>query len=290
MKREISQNRRFIIKTLVPIYFIIISGAPIIILSIFINYLSTPILYYLSPLLILLYFIFYASFAIILSKLTKNKSISGKFPRDLGHNIYGPRRLYSFCWTSIYYFTPLYHLILSWPLFKKVVLRGFGYNGSIDITLYPDTWLRDINLLNIESDVYLSNRSTIGTNMCLKDGSIIVFPITLKKGVMIGHLAMIGPGVIVENNVEISVGCSIGIKTKIGERSKIGPCCAIHHGVRIGSDVEIGAHVYIGSSVIIGNGLKIPNGAIIPTGAIIRRQEDLNSFISSETNINDHST
>src|SRR5258708_7673912 len=56
----------------------------------------------------------------------------GKFPRDLKHPVYGPRRLYGLCWTSLYYNSPVYYLALTIPVLRKVAFRLFGYKGDLD--------------------------------------------------------------------------------------------------------------------------------------------------------------
>lgn len=220
----------------------------------------------------------------LLSRPFQAGIIKGVFPRDVRFPVYAMRKCYGICWTSVYYFKPVYSIILSIPFLKAITFRLFGYKGSLNFIIYPDSWIRDLSILKIEKGVYISNRATIGTNMCLKEGDIIVLPVKLGYGSMIGHLAMIGPGVNIEDNVEISVGCSIGIKTNIGKNSKVGPCCAIHHRVRIGENVEVGAHVYIGNRVVIKDNLIIPNGTIIPNGETLNSQEDVRKYISSETN------
>jgi hypothetical protein len=100
--------------------------------------------------------------------------VPGKFPRDTGHFVYGPRRLYGLLWTLLYYSGPLYWLILTVKPLKSLVLRAFGYTGSLNFVVYPDTWIRDLPFLRIRDGAYLSNKATIGTNICLPDGTIVV--------------------------------------------------------------------------------------------------------------------
>ena len=105
------------------------------------------------------------------------------------------RRLYGICWTSVYYFKPVYGIILSIPWSKTIVFRLFGYKGALDISIYPDTWIRDLPMLRVESGAYIANRATLGTNINLVDGNTIIGNITLKKGSMVGHLTKVGMGV-----------------------------------------------------------------------------------------------
>ncbi len=209
----------------------------------------------------------------------------GKFPRDLAHPVYGPRRLYGLCWTFIYYFSPLYHLCLSIPLLKRFLFGLFGYKGASNFIVYPDTWIRDLPILNVGEGAYLSNKATMGTNMCLKSGHIMVDSITVGKGALIGHLALIAPGVIVMDDAEVGVATAVGIRTRLQEKVKIAPECFINHGVDLGAGVEVGGRSYIGIRAVIREGIRVPAGANIPAGAIINTQDEMDKYLSSETSI-----
>jgi carbonic anhydrase/acetyltransferase-like protein (isoleucine patch superfamily) len=225
-----------------------------------------------------IYVFIYVIVAGALARVTRRAIISGKYPRDLGHEVYGPRRLYGLCWTAIYYCPPIYHAVLSVPLLKHIVLRLFGYRGSLDVTLYPDTWIRDLPLLDISEGVYPSNKATIGTNMCLTDGSIIVASIAIGRQSMVGHLVMLAPGVVLGERVEVGVGTAVGLKVRIGDGTSIGPCCVIHHGARIGQRCQVGSASHVGTKAIISDGITIPFGAVVPPRASIRTQEQANAL------------
>jgi acetyltransferase-like isoleucine patch superfamily enzyme len=217
----------------------------------------------------------FVTFAGLLSLPFQRAVIAGQFPRKLDHAVYGARRLYGLCWTAVYYSGPIYQLALSIPAVKKLVLRLFGYRGSLDVTLYADTWIRDLPLLRIGKGAYLSNKATIGTNICLQNGDIMVDTVEVGDGALVGHLTMLGPGCIIGKNAEVGVGCAIGIKAQIGEGTRISPSTTIYHGARIGKDVQIGPMVYVGACVRIADGLRIPAGARIPDRAVIASADDL---------------
>ncbi len=219
----------------------------------------------------------------LISLLGRKGIKRGKFPRETTHPIYGKRRIYGLCWTQIFYFKPIYSIVLSIPIFKHVVFRLFGYKASTDITIYPDTWVRDLPLLKFEKGTYLSNRATIGSNICLNDGSILVDGITTGESAMIGHLVMVAPGCKVGAKSEVGVGTALGIKTRMGASSIIKPTCAVNHGVIIGDNCDIGPHTYLGLKSIIGNNIVLPPGSNIPNGATILNQEEANKYYSSET-------
>jgi acetyltransferase-like isoleucine patch superfamily enzyme len=211
--------------------------------------------------------------------------VAGKFDRDLGDPIYGKRRVYGLCWTAIYYCPPVYHFVLAVPWLKRATLRLFGYRGSLDVAMYPDTWIRDLPLLELASGAYLSNKATIGTNMCLPGGKIIVAPVSVGRNAMVGHLAMIAPGVVLGEGVEMGVGSAVGIRTLIGPRSTIGPCAVVYHGVRIGAGCHIGGACSIGSKSVIADGITIPFGTVVPPRSRIASQGDVESLRSDEPHL-----
>jgi carbonic anhydrase/acetyltransferase-like protein (isoleucine patch superfamily) len=181
----------------------------------------------------------------------------GKVRRDLNNRLYFHRRLYSLCWTAVYYNKPAYYFSLTVPLFKWMVFRLFGYRGSMNFTIYPDTWIRDLPLLRFEDGVYVSNRATLGTNMVLSNGFLLVGKITLRANALVGHLAMLAPGVMLEPRAEVGVGTGIGIRTTLETGAFVAPCCMIEHGVRIGKNAAVGGHSYVGSGSKICDRVKL---------------------------------
>jgi UDP-3-O-[3-hydroxymyristoyl] glucosamine N-acyltransferase len=220
-----------------------------------------------------------------LSRITISAVIPGLFPRELSHKVYGPRRLYALCWTSVFYFTPLYYLCVSFSFLKNFLFRLFGYKGQLDFTIAPDVWTRDLPLLNLESKAYVANKCTLGTNICLSNNKTLVGQVSIGKGSMVGHMSMIAPGVVLGDNVDLGVGNAVGIRTRIDSKTHAGPVVSIHHGVHIKENVEIGACSYVGLRAVIGPNIKLPAGANIPAGAVIEQQADVDQYFSSESRI-----
>ncbi|MFT7485030.1 MAG: NDP-sugar pyrophosphorylase family protein [Candidatus Paceibacteria bacterium] len=212
----------------------------------------------------------YAIGAALLSVPYQASVRPGKFERDLGTKLYADRRLYGLCWTSLYYCKPVYHLVLSIPPLKRLVLRLFGYRGSMDFTTYPDTWLRDLPLLQLGDGAYLSNRATIGTNIVMQNGLILVDRVHVGSGAVVGHLAMVGPGCHIGAGAQIGVGAGIGIKSRIGAGAQVGPKANIEHRVSIGQGVKIGAGCFIGSGARIARGVVLPACSIVPARTVVR--------------------
>lgn len=253
-------------------------------------YSSSNFLNYVWVSLIPIIFIFsFITIAGGLSLWAQRGIIVGTFPREPLHKVYFLRRIYGICWTQVYYFKPLYAIILSVPVFKKYLFRIFGYKNNCNFTVYPDTWIRDLCVLNIGPRAYLSNRATIGTNMCLSDGKILVDSVEIGEKGLIGHLALLAPGSKIGNRAEMGVGAVIGIRTKFHDKVKVHPCCAINHGTVIGDSTNIGTMAYIGLKVVIGANLNIPACANIPAGSIINSQEDVDKIVNTEKkNIKEH--
>jgi carbonic anhydrase/acetyltransferase-like protein (isoleucine patch superfamily) len=224
----------------------------------------------------------FLGFAAALSFPAQRMIIRGRFPRENFHRIYFWRRLYGCSWTCIYYFKPLYFVFLAIPILKTILFRSFGYKGPMKFTIYADTWIRDLPLLHFGEGSYCSNRATVGSNMCLKDGTILVDRIFIGDHVVLGHLAMIAPGVKLEKDVEIGAGAALGLRCHLYEGARIGAGSSVNHGAVIGARTEIGGHSFVGLKADLGPDLKVPAGVMIPAGAVLRNQADVDKYISSE--------
>lgn len=211
--------------------------------------------------------------------------VSGKFPRKLSNPVYGRRRVYGLCWNIVFYSGPIYVAVLSIPLLRKYFFKLFGYRGDPDFTVQPDTWIRDLPILELSKGVYVANKATIGTNICLLNGFVLVDKVKIGKNSMIGHLAMVAPGALIGSRAEIGVGAAIGIRARIQDGTRVGGCSAINHGADIGKNCEIGTMSYIGVRTVVGDGIRVPAGANLPAGAMIRSQADLERYVSSETEV-----
>lgn len=205
--------------------------------------------------------------------------IKGVFPRDVRFPIYAMRKLYGTCWTALYYFKPIYNIVLSVAPFKAIVLRLFGYKGSLNIALYPDAWIRDLPLLRIEDSVYISNLCALGSNVSLIVGSTMVGNITIKEGALIGAVSKIGLGTTVGERTEISIEVITGLHVKIGTENFIGSRTEISHYAKIGNNNQIGVCCFIGTKALIGNNLNIPNNTRIPDKAEVYTQEDVMNYV-----------
>lgn len=202
----------------------------------------------------------------------------GRFKRSAGDKVYKYRLVYGKCWSMVYYFTPLYQIILHNRFLKWLTFRIFGYKGSLNFTTYPDTWVRDLCCLKLGEGSYLSNRATIGTNIVQKSGHILVDEIQIGKGSVVGHLAILGPGAKIGDNSEVGVNCIIGIRTRIGNGVVVKPGATVYHASILADGVTVEPEAYVGVHCIVRKNITIPSGAVIPDGTVLNTQEDVKKF------------
>ena len=241
----------------------------------------------LAPFLFVITFVTVAG---LLSLPAQKAIIAGKFPREPMHKVYFLRRVYGACWTQVYYFKPIFAVCLAIPLLRTYLFRLFGYRGaSMAFTTYPDTWIRDLPVLSIGEGAYLANRATIGTNICLNNGKILVDKVTIGKKALVGHLAMLAPGTAVHDGAEVGVGVAIGIRCVLREGAAVKPSTTINHGGVIGAQADVGTNAYVGMKAVVGPGVKVPAGTHVPAGAVIQSQKDMDALASTEfLKIRDH--
>jgi carbonic anhydrase/acetyltransferase-like protein (isoleucine patch superfamily) len=226
-------------------------------------------------------FIFsFITIAGVLSRFAQKGIIKGKFPRELTHPVYILRRIYGACWTQVFYFKPIYSVALTIPILKSYMFRLFGYKApSTQFVVYPDSWIRDLPCLWVGKGAYVANRSTIGTNICLSDGTIYVDRVKIEDKAMVGHLSIIGPGAKLRESCEIGIRATVGIKCVVGKSAKIFAESGLNHGTLIGKNSEIGTRSFLGLKVEIGDNIKVPAGSSIPAGTIIRTQDECDKLI-----------
>ncbi len=251
--------RRVACDVLVPTYLCVIFGAPAALIALLLmsteSVLAKAVIALLAP---ISYAIFFCLSAGLLALPHRKAIVEGRFPRNVAHPIYFHRRLYGLCWTSLYYFKPIYYLCLTIPLLKRVTFRLFGYKGQMEFTVYPDTWIRDLPLLDFGKGAYISNRATIGTNIAMRNGTILVGGVKVEAGALVGHLTMLAPGVKLEEKGEVSVGCAIGMSVTIGTRAFVGPCSVVDAGALFEPKSEVGSRTYVGKKAVVGCGSEWP--------------------------------
>ncbi len=216
--------------------------------------------------------------AVLTARPCASRIREGRFQRTPADRDYLARRVHGAAWTTLYYCKPVLALVLAVRPLRALVLRGFGYRGSLDVTLYPDTWVRDLPLLDLGPGVYVSNRATLGTNVV--DGDrIIVSGIRLGARTVIGHLAMVGGGLTAGADVEVGQGAAIGFRVRIGDCTYIGPCARVGHASRIGSHVTLGHGVILGDRCRLSDHLQLPDGLLVPAGTRLRTQADVDQLL-----------
>lgn len=236
------------------------------------------LLFGLAP---VLYTLSVAGFAAVLARTVVNRVATGRFSRSETDSDYVARRLYGTCWATLYYCKPVYFLLLGVPCLRRSLFEAFGYRGrSMDFTIYPDSWIRDLPLLDFDEGVYISNRATIGTNVVRPGGMIHVDRVAIGARSIVGHLAMIAPGARLGADVELGVGSAVGFKTVLADGVRIGGNCTVDHATRLGERVQVGHSVHIGLRCSIGPGLRLPAGTVVPDHTSLRTQEDVERLLT----------
>jgi len=263
------------------LYMALITGLPILAIAVTIMALPAPwniIALVPAPAVGLL---LYVAVAGILSIPHQRAIVAGKFRRDVGTSLYFHRRLFGLCWTMVYYCSPAYHAALAFAATRKMLFRLFGYRGETSFTIYPDTWIRDLPLLSFGENAYISNRATLGTNIVLNNGKILVGPVTVAANSVVGHLAAVGPGTEIGSKSEIGVGAILGVGVRVGSSVTIGGAARIDHMAIIGDRTFVGQCAFIGRNSVIGSGLRVPAGTFIPVGTRLQTQQDIDALAAS---------
>ena len=124
-----------------------------------------------------------------------NSIQTGKFPRDKSNAIYSDRLYYT---NKLRFFLseiPLMNQIFSNQELKSLFFQTFGYEKSVNFTIYPNTWLRDLPLLDMGENVYLGDHLTLGTNRITPDQKdVIVAPIMIGDNTIFDQSCAIGCG------------------------------------------------------------------------------------------------
>lgn len=204
--------------------------------------------------------------------------VPGRFPRDARDPRYRARLLYGAAWTAVFYCKPVFHGLLLFHPLKVWAFRLFGYRGIVSFTAYPDTWIRDLPLLDFGKGVYISNRATIGSNIVQADGRILVGRICLGDGVLVGHLAAVSPDCSVGARTQIGFKASLGIGVQTEDDVYIGPLTIVNHGAIIQRGARLGTACLIGRKSVIGPGLRVPDGTVIPDRCRVLSEGDLRNM------------
>lgn len=193
----------------------------------------------------------------------------GKFPRTLDHPTYRRRRYYGICWASLFYCKPIYYLCLTIPWLKWLTFRLFGYRGQMNFTVYPDTWIRDLPLLELGEGAYIANRVTLGTNMPLRDGKVLVDYVRVGRGALIGHLTMLAAGVNIGDGTELGAGCAAGIRVTTGRDCDIGGMCVLGHLAKLNSNIRLGLSSYVGVAAKVDENAVLPAFSSVPDRGVL---------------------
>lgn len=206
---------------------------------------------------------------------------AGRFHRTATDPVYGRRRFHAACWTLLYY-SPLWPFVLSWAWLRKAVFRLFGYRGPLEFTVYPDTWVRDLPVLSIGKGAYLANKSTIGTNLVLADGTLLVGPIVIGEGAIVGHLVMVAAGSTFGERSQTLHGTAVGVHGQVGAESVVEATSTLDHYAVVGDRVTIGTMCYVGRRSRVADGLRLPPATFVPAKTHLNSQAEVDALVRKE--------
>ena len=198
---------------------------------------------------------------------------AGRFKRDRKDADYRSRIIYAEKLRSFVYNPALMNDILSDWYLKQLFFRTFGYKGSLDFTIYPNAWLRDLPLLDIGEGCYLADNILLGTNMVSHNQKFIdVGPISIGDRTIFNQRCAVGNDVNIGKDCRIGFSVGIGIKSNVGDNVNVGEYSFIAHGVKIGKNVTIGQCSHIGNMSIIAEGVTLPDNTKIPAFSRVTKQ------------------
>lgn len=198
---------------------------------------------------------------------------TGKFKRDKDNPDYQDRLIYTKALRPFVYNPAVMDIIFSDEKVKAFFFRTFGYQGNLDFTIYPNSWLRDLPLLDIGKKVYLADGILLGTNQVTPDQQwICTGKITIGDNCIFDQGCSVGFNTRIGANSTIGFEVAIGLKNRIGENVKIGGRSNIAHGCRIGNNVTLSDCCRIGSFSVIEDGVELEEYTDIPAFSLVTKE------------------
>lgn len=157
---------------------------------------------------------------------------------------------------------------LKWFLFASntlrfLSLRALGARVAFDANMSADVDILDPWLLTIENGATIGARAILASHY-VDRGKLVLGPVTVRAGALVGASVMVGPSV------------------EIGARTVIKPLTSISNDVSVGEDTQVGPNAFIG------NGVKIGKGAVVHACVHIERKQTIGDY--EEVSSNSRST
>jgi NDP-sugar pyrophosphorylase family protein len=118
--------------------------------------------------------------------------------------------------------------------------------------------------------------------MCLRDGTILVAPVWIGARSMVGHSALIAPGVSIGDDVEVGVASAVSVGVLVGDRTRIGHCSDIDRKVVIGPDCSLNECARIGFASTIPEGTRTLFGLTVPPKSRLGRRHNPNELAQGQ--------
>ena len=190
----------------------------------------------------------------------------GNFERNPESKDYNDRLVYTQEFRKFIYNPAVMNVILTHRELKLSFFRTFGYQGSIDFTIYPNCWLRDLPCLDIGKDTYLADGILLGTNQVSTDQKVLrVGKIKIGERCVFDQDCKLGYNSTIRNDCIIGIQTAMGLKTRMGYNVKIGESCRIRHGNRFGDNVILGSECQVGNFCIFEDGVELNEFTQVPS-------------------------
>ncbi len=202
-----------------------------------------------------------------------NNIKAGKFKRDEGNINYQDRLIYTRELRNYVYNPAILNFIFSDAETKFLFFRTFGYKGSIDFTIYPKCWLRDLPLLNIGKGTYLADGILFGTNQVTPDQQwICTGTIDIGENCIFDQGCSVGYNSKIGSQSVIGFEVAIGLKNRLGRNVRIGGRSNIAHGCQIADHVVLNDCCRVGSFTIIEEGVELAEYTDVPAFSLVTKE------------------
>jgi len=147
--------------------------------------------------------------------------------------------------------------------FLRLALRAFGARLGPRAHVTSRTILREPHHVRLGADTLIGEYAHLIASYQPRTGILVVAPLSIGDGTMVGGYTQIGPGTRIGSACVIGHDVRIAAQVTIGNRTRIGAGTSIYNLARIGSGARIGKGCFIPAGAVIEDGARIPDGTIL---------------------------
>jgi len=164
------------------------------------------------------------------------------------------------------------HLIFAFSSLRWGLLRALGARVAFDVDMSSDVLVGDPSLVEVGAGTMIGAGCALSGHV-IEQGSLVLAPIRIGRGVEVGGGTVVGPGVEIGDQAVVGPDCQLGTGASVGASAFLGAACHLAPGVRIGAHavlghrVDIGPDVVVGARAVVASGTQMPRGTVVPEGA-----------------------